>query len=192
MTRWSLHTAIRKPSPAAQCYSRLPREDSHEYRYAHWNGHRWVDRKIVEAGGWFPETPEGQNEPEPHYSGGVVLDHDAPSFVYLSRPIDGTFQIERWATQDGGDSWSSRRLTDSAENSVRPVVARGAWSGGTPVLWMDNRSYVHYLDYDAKIRALVVSEAPYSPELDESAIWRVAGDAARSQIQACSRTWPQS
>jgi len=157
---WVWDLALDEEGAPVAVYTRLPQEDSHEYRYARWNGRRWLDHKIVEAGGWFPETPEGETEPEPHYSGGVVLDHDAPSSVYLSRPINGTFQIERWTTRDGGDSWSSRRLTDTAENSVRPVVARGRWSGGAVVLWMDNRKYVHYLDFDSKIRSLVVSDTP--------------------------------
>ena len=156
---WVWDLALDEEGAPVAVYAKLPREDSHEYRYARWNGSGWVDRKIVDAGGWFPETPEGEPEPEPHYSGGVVLDHDAPSSVFLSRPIDGTFQIEHWTTPDGGDSWSSRRLTDGAENSVRPVVARGRWSGGAAVLWMDNRTYVHYLNYDSKIQSVVIPDA---------------------------------
>ena len=54
-------------------YTRLPGEPDHRYHYARWSGAEWVDTEITAAGGWFPHTPEGANEPEPHYSGGIVL-----------------------------------------------------------------------------------------------------------------------
>ncbi len=155
---WVWDLALDAEGAPIAVFTKLPREDAHEYHYARWDGRGWVDYSITAAGGWFPETPVGQVEPEPHYSGGVVLDHDEPASVYLSRPVDGVFQIERWTTPDGGESWSSTRLTRTAEHSVRPVVGRGRWSGGSPVLWMENRAYVHYTDYDAKIRMLVAPE----------------------------------
>ncbi len=95
---WIWDVAVDQQGYPVIVYSRLPEESDHRYHYARWTGQEWLDTEITAAGGWFPQTPEGRNEPEPHYSGGIVLDHGDPSVVYLSRPVDGTFEIERWRT----------------------------------------------------------------------------------------------
>jgi hypothetical protein len=135
-------------------YSRLPEETDHRYHYARWTGKKWEDREICAAGPWFPETPEGKKEPEPHYSGGVTLDHADPSVVYLSRKIKGVFEIEKWTTRDDGKTWKSEALTtNSAHHNVRPFVVRGHPKKAEPrVLWMNNEKYVHYTDYRTAIK----------------------------------------
>jgi hypothetical protein len=134
-------------------YARLPAESDHRYHYARWNGEEWIDSEMVAAGGWFPETPEGVVEPEPHYSGGVVLDHGDPSIVYLSRPVDGVFEIEQWRTRDGGATWRTHAITaGSARDNVRPFVIRNHGRSSPSLLWMENRRYRHYLDFAATIR----------------------------------------
>jgi hypothetical protein len=134
-------------------YTRLPDELDHRYHYARWDGTEWVDHEITVAGGWFPDTPMDVVEPEPHYSGGIVLDHGDPSVVYLSRPVSGVFEIERWWTGDGGATWNSAPVTaGSANDNVRPFVIRNHDGSSPTVLWMENRFYRHYLDYDTAIR----------------------------------------
>ncbi len=134
-------------------YARLPAEADHRYHYARWTGEEWIDSEIVASGGWFPNTPEGVVEPEPHYSGGVVLDHGDPSVVYLSRPVGRVFEIERWRTRDGGDTWRTHAVTaGSARDNVRPFVIRNHGRSSPTLLWMENRRYRHYLDFDASIR----------------------------------------
>jgi len=135
-------------------YSRLPEETDHRYHYARWTGKKWEDREICAAGPWFPETPEGKKEPEPHYSGGVTLDHADPSIVYLSRKIKGVFEIEKWTTRDDGKTWKSEALTaGSAHNNVRPFVVRARPKNAEPrVLWMNVEKYVHYMDYRTAIK----------------------------------------
>ncbi len=134
-------------------YTRLPEESDHRYHYARWNGEEWLDVEITRAGGWFPRTPEDATEPEPHYSGGIVLDHDNPTVVYLSRPVEGVFEIERWQTEDGGESWDSRPITAGSMNdNVRPFVIRGHGNSSPTVLWTENRYYRHYLEFDSSIR----------------------------------------
>ncbi|MCC7434660.1 MAG: glycoside hydrolase family 88 protein [Methanoregulaceae archaeon] len=144
-------------------YSRLPKEDTHEYRYAWWNGRRWVDRKIVAGGKWFPQTAANTTEREPHYSGGVVLDPNDPRFVYLSRPIGERFEVERWFTSDGGETWSHVALTGSSKHdSVRPFVVRGARPDGGPIaLFMNVNRYVHYTDYQGTIQAANEDRGPF-------------------------------
>lgn len=179
---WVWDVALDRNGFPVATYTRLPKENSHEYRYASWNGHRWVDRKIVDAGGWFPETQKGKKENEPHYSGGVVLDHENPSNVYLSRPIEGIFQIERWITPDRGGSWNSQILTSGDHNSVRPVVARGLWTGGTVVFWMNNRPYIHYQNYNSRIQSIVFRSNQNEPVIDQLAASKVESGTPCCQI----------
>ncbi len=174
---WIWDVAYDRSGNPTIVYTRLPKEDQHVYRYARWNGRRWVDRKIVDAGGWFPKTPEGTKEREPHYSGGAVLDPNDPRFVYLSRPIDGRFEIERWLTEDGGDTWSHVAITgNSKHDSVRPFVLRGANpNGGPAALWMNLNKYVHYTDFAATLQAANEERGPYSaahPRKAMDAVWR--------------------
>lgn len=142
-------------------YTRHPTEDDHRYHYARWTGERWLDVQIVPAGKWFPETPPGTVEREPHYSGGAALDPQRPETVYTSRPIGGVFEIERWSTSDGGRTWRSEALTQgSRANNVRPIVVRGTPPGSSIVMWMRNTGgYVHYTDYRSELRISVVSDS---------------------------------
>jgi BNR repeat-containing family member len=109
----------------------------HRYHHARWTGTAWENRQITPAGGFFDEDGGEQQ-----YSGGIVFDHRAPNIVYLSRQIAGQFEIERWRTVDGGETWTHRALTArSPERNVRPVVARGG-----DALWMRG-DYVNYRQY---------------------------------------------
>lgn len=161
-------------------YSRLPAEDRHEYRYAWWNGERWVDQAITPAGKWFPQTPDGQKEREPHYSGGVVLDPKDPRIVYLSRPVGSRFEIERWFTEDGGKTWSHVSITgESKHDSVRPFVIRGSRPKGTGpnALWMNFTKYRHYTDFSSTIQAADEDLAAWSEESPlrtAEAVWKWA------------------
>lgn len=128
-------------------YARVPQPERHEYRYARWDGARWIDHPIVEAGKWFPQTPKGEREREPYYSGGIALDHEDPTSAVLSRQIEGRFEIERRRTRDGGATWQTETLTEASEqDNVRPFLL----AEGTP-LWMQIRRYAHYTDYDTAI-----------------------------------------
>jgi len=149
---WVWDTAADSEGRPVIVYTRLPSETDHRYHYARWDGRAWRDTELCPAGRWFPKTPEGKTEPEPHYSGGIALDHDDPSVVYLSRPVNGIFEIERWRTADGGATWASVSLTSGSEkDNVRPDVVRGHPPDGPAVLWMSNRRYIHYTKFDAAL-----------------------------------------
>ncbi|HYC70924.1 MAG TPA: BNR-4 repeat-containing protein [Opitutaceae bacterium] len=137
-------------------YTRLPSERDHRYHYARWDGSRWVDHEIAPAGGWFPQTPEGEKEREPHYSGGLSLDPANPARLYLSRPVEGAFEIEEWTTADGGARWTQRALTHApgGPDNVRPYALPGAPAGTAIVLWMHNHRYVHYTNYRTALQFL--------------------------------------
>lgn len=164
-------------------YASLPEETRHFYRYARWDGLQWRDYEITAVGQWFPKTPAGKTEPEPHYSAGVVLDHTNPSIVYLSRNVSGVYEIEKWTTTDGGKTWSSISITSgSTLDNVRPVAVRNQRPGRLPsVLWMQNFHYVHYTDYKSAIK-MDVPFKPLTAGLQPAEIMRALQQVADWQL----------
>jgi hypothetical protein len=134
-------------------YTALPAETNHRYRYTRWTGSAWRDGELCAAGGWFPETWPGSSESEPHYSGGIVLDHTNPSVVYLSRPVSGVFEIEKWVSNDNGVTWPSQTAVTSGSvvNNIRPYVIRNHPQNGFELMWL-NGHYRHYTDYHTAIK----------------------------------------
>ncbi len=134
-------------------YVRFPDDTDHCYYYARWDGTRWRDHEIARGGGWFPQTPAGETEREPNYSGGLVLDHEDPDTVYLSIPVEGVREIQKWTTADLGQTWRNEAITaGSKRDNVRPFAIRNAPAGGLQVLWMTLNSYTHYTRYDSEIK----------------------------------------
>lgn len=85
-----------------------------------------MTKQIAKGGKWFPQTPAGAREREPHYSGGIILNPQDPSEVFLSRPPEGgagIFEIERWRTADQGQTWSFQAITSgSSRNNARTIL----------------------------------------------------------------------
>jgi hypothetical protein len=135
-------------------YTRFPDDTNHCYYYAIWNGSGWENHFIVNSGGWFPQTPEGKIEPEPNYSGGIALDHEDPSIVYLSVKRNDVFEIEKWSTSDKGSTWSVEKITCNSRNdNVRPFAVRNAYGNDKiQVIWMNIDRYIHYTDYHAALK----------------------------------------
>ncbi|MEQ8471074.1 MAG: BNR-4 repeat-containing protein [Marinoscillum sp.] len=135
-------------------YTRSPNETNHEYWYARYTGSGWVDQKICDSGPWFPQTPDGRQEREPHYFGGMSIHPDNADVIYLSRQVNGVFEIERWETNDLGNSWKTEAITSKSEfDNVRPYLPRGMKAEDKEVvLWMQNEKYIHYTDYKSSIK----------------------------------------
>lgn len=146
---WVWDIAIDTSGRPAVAYTRLPSETDHRYHVARWNGSAWEDREVTVAGGWFPQTPAGKSEFESHYSGGIALHPVHPEIAYVSRPVDGSFRIEKWVS---GSTWWQHVLTLSDEGSrnVRPVVPAGYTGPEDLVLWMQGE-YIHYTDFHTGI-----------------------------------------
>ncbi len=138
-------------------YSRFPNDSTHVYYYAVWKNGQWINIKLVNSGSWFPDTPLGEQEREPNYSGGVILDHNDPSTVYLSIEKDGIFEIEQWQTEDQGEHWKTIPITSGSKfNNIRPFVVRNHPLEDSPVvLWMNIRNYAHYTNFDSSVKMYV-------------------------------------
>lgn len=151
---WVWDIAFDKNENPVVAYTRLPADDDHRYHCARWDGKGWLDTELCAGGKWFPQTPPGKKESEPHYSSGLALDHEDPSVVYLSRPVNGVREIERWTTADGGKSWKSEAVTTNSKfDNIRPVVVRDHATDGPTALWMNIIGrYVHYTNYRTAIK----------------------------------------
>lgn len=120
-------------------FASFPTDKEHLYHYARWDGSTWNTRKITEAGRWFPQTPIGKGEPEPNYSGGIILDYDNPNTVYLSKQVDGVFEIFKYTTKNHGVTWKTKAVTKDTPShlvNVRPIVPRHHKKGCFDVIWM--------------------------------------------------------
>src|SRR6266487_2532138 len=103
------------------------------------NGKAWVHDVALDAA-------------EPNYSGGITLDREDPSTVYLSRQVNGIFEVQVWTTPDGGATWSSRPLTaGSVRNNYRPVSPRGQRGEDLDVVWMHG-TYPSYTSFRTGLR----------------------------------------
>ncbi len=165
---WVWDLAFDQNNNPVVAYTRLPAEDDHRYHYARWDGKQWQDTELCAGGKWFPQTPSGKKEPEPHYSSGLSLDHSDPSVVYLSRPVNGVREIERWTTADGGKSWKSEAVTANSKfDNIRPVVVRDHATDGPTVLWMNLIGrYIHFTNFrtavkmDRPAKTAIIAPAP--------------------------------
>ena len=142
-TSWVHDIALDANGRPVIVYAVIRSRLDHRYHYARWDGRRWLRHEIVPAGRHIGVLGT--------YSGGLSLDHEDASVVYLSREVAGVHEIERWQTPDGGASWTRTAVTSgSAEGNYRPVSPRGLRGGGLDVVWMSGR-YRHYLDFATSI-----------------------------------------
>ncbi len=188
---WIWDVAYDKEDRPVIVYARFFSELKHEYWYARWDGKQWLNSKIADAGRWFPnkEIAREKWEGEPHYSGGVYLDHNNPDIVYTSVPVKDVFEIQRRITADMGKTWTSENITSgSVCDNVRPFVPRNA--PDSRVMWMYNHSYISYLDYHTAIR---ISEPfkGYSSSLKKDDVKNVAQLVADWQIDDLNATWKE-
>ncbi len=143
---WNWDIAATAAGDPVIAYAKFPNDSNHVYCYAKWEKGKWNNYDLINAGGWFPKTKEGQEEPEPNYSGGMSIDHENPETVYLSVKRDSVFEIEQWTTKNSGKAWHVKAITKgSSKDNIRPTTVRGAKSDNpNQVLWMQNTRYIHF------------------------------------------------
>jgi hypothetical protein len=146
---WIWDIALNKKGNPVVAYTRYPTVLDHIYHYAKWNGKKWIDYELINSGKYITEPEKNGKVAEEHYSGGVVLDHHRPNNVYLSRQLNGRFEIEHWALK--GKKWKSTAITsNSSADNIRPYVLDG-YTGKKPyVMWMNGR-YQHYIRYNTDL-----------------------------------------
>jgi hypothetical protein len=156
-------------------YAAFPSDTDHRYRYAYWTGSQWYNNEITPAGRWFPQTPAGTTEPEPNYSGGLIFDSGNPSVVYLSKQVNGVFEIFKYTTSDHGASWTPEAITSNTPAgivNVRPIVPRNHKPGYFDVVWMRG-TYTYYADQKYQT-ALVYKRGVTTENIDSIALSEAA------------------
>ncbi len=157
---WIADIVADKSNQPVILYTRHPSETDHRYHYARFDKSmgQWIDHEICKAGPWFPQTQPNAVERETYYFGNMTIHPARPDVIFLSRQIDGIFEIEKRTTPDGGISWEIEAITaHSAYDNVRPYVPRNTTAKDkTVVIWMENKKYIHYTDYDVSIKYLVI------------------------------------
>jgi hypothetical protein len=110
--------------------------EDHRYNYIRWDGSRWNNHELIASGGSMGG--------EGGFSGGLTLDHNDPNVVVMSRVKSGQFEIEKWTTSDGGETWDKEEITaNSAKKNTRPYVPRGYTAGNGNIVWLYG-DYTHY------------------------------------------------
>lgn len=135
-------------------YARYPTEEEHIYHYAWFDGKNWNDKEIVNSGKWFPQTPEGETEREPHYSAGLTIDPNHKNSLFISREINHTFEIEQW--QLVNDEWQTTPITEhSPSDQVRPYAVKND-KNETLLLWLSVDKYIHYTNFYTAVKLVRV------------------------------------
>ncbi len=150
---WVWDIAIDKLGNPVVVYASFPSNTDHRYNYAKWDGTKWTNLELTKAGKWFEQTPVGVTEPEPNYSGGISLDANNTSVVYLSKPVNNVFEIFKWTSKDSGVTWDSLAITQNTSPdliNVRPIVPRNHKPGYFDVLWMKGK-YIYYTNYNTSV-----------------------------------------
>ena len=184
---WIWDVAFDKAENPVLVYARFSVQDgTHSYWYARWNGKSWENHLITKAGLWFQRNDYNNKaniERENNYSGGVYLDHEDPTIVYTSRPINNVFEIEKWTFVNGNEKWKTEAITkDSERDNVRPFVIRNHAVNQPGVLWMYNYSYPGFKSYNAAIRINQKAKG-FSNNVTKQAITDVANKVADWQLR---------
>ena len=139
---WVQDVAATRSGRPVIVYAVFPSPRHHQYRYATWSGRRWTHHTVVKDSGPSISTDAFER----FYAGGITLDHNDPSIVYLSRRVGKVNEIEMWRTRNRGRTWSRTKITsNSPTDNVRPLAPRGLHPGESEVLWLRG----HYGRYRA-------------------------------------------
>ena len=139
-------------------YAKYPTEEEHIYCYAYFENNQWNSSVMVNSGKWFPETPEGKHEREPHYSAGLSINPNKAHDLFISRDVNGTYEIEEWTLNTSTKEWSSKAITSNSEKSqVRPFTVK-AKGNKTYLMWLTVDRYIHYTDYKTGVKLAIIPE----------------------------------
>lgn len=143
---WGWDVTLDATGKPVVAFASFPTDLDHRYQYARWTGSAWEVNEITAAGGTMDASGE-----QPHYSGGLAILPSDTNVVYLSRKVGTEWEIERWVTADGGESWASSAITTaSSSRQVRPTTPDGHVAGIPEVVWMSGR-YTTYLNFDTDL-----------------------------------------
>ncbi|CAA9515102.1 MAG: hypothetical protein AVDCRST_MAG17-2231 [uncultured Solirubrobacterales bacterium] len=181
---WVHDIALDRDGRPIIVFTTLPSETEHHYRYARWTGSAWRTYPVTPAGGSIGDG-SGRDR---YYSGGITLDHENTSVVYLSREVKGVFEVETWRTPDRGRTWQREAVTSgSSTQNVRPISPRGLRSffDDMSVVWMRG-AYSHYLNYQTDITTRLLNGGNIPPIAEASKPAPVTGPGVKPRTMRFS------
>lgn len=155
---WIWDIALDPENHPVVTYARYPSEMEHRYHYARWDGTRWNDQFVTNAGNYITLIKPGKKIREAHYSGGIVLDHANPDVVFLSQKKGNRFELERRKIGKEGIQEVTPLTIDSSRDNLRPYVVEGKKNGAPVLMWMEG-FYYHYTDFDTGLKMKEVNPA---------------------------------
>lgn len=120
----------------------FPAFDDHRWTYARWTDGGWNVAEITTAGQFITKGINGSE----YYAPGGALTHSEPGRVVLSRGGHEGAKIQRWETDDNGESWAVTDYSGAERQHVRPAVPRNhddldaVWMAGK-YNWYKNGGY---------------------------------------------------
>ncbi|HED36976.1 MAG TPA: hypothetical protein ENI76_01820 [Ignavibacteria bacterium] len=151
---WIWDIALENDSIPVLVYSVFKDSLDHRYYYSKYVHNSWITTEITKAGKWFPQE---FSEREYFYSGGIVLNHNNPSEVFLSKELNGFFEIWKYWTSDNGKTWKKQKITNNSKiNNVRPYLVP-VDNKTDFLLWLQG-DYLHYDNFDTNIKYLVLKK----------------------------------
>ena len=81
------------------------------------------------------------------HPGGITIDPQDETVVYVAEVIDGVFEIRRGETADGGETWSFESVTTGSEaKNIRPQPVEN----GAGLFWMSG-SFEYHDNWETRI-----------------------------------------
>ncbi len=159
---WCSNLSLDAAGAPVAVYSVRKSNDDHRYRYARWDGKKWIDAEIAYAGSCLYKA-------ENDYTGLIAVDPKNPKIVYISADVDPTtgkaltsktdgkrhWEIFRGEMQDDETKWIWHAVTaDSEQDNIRPIILnwsdKKTSSNKSVLLWLQGR-YVNYTRYDLNV-----------------------------------------
>ena len=121
-------------------------EHKHNYKYAFFDGQKWIHKTLIESGGAFPERVDNK-QLEPNYSGGLIISSANTRELFASIKRAGNFEIEKWNYDQKKGLWSQFPITsDSSNDNVRPALSTNSnnLEKAPSLFWLEVMSYKYY------------------------------------------------
>jgi hypothetical protein len=177
---WPMDIAQDQSGRPVVVYSSLA-GTSDTFRHGRWDGQRWRTQPIARAGRTLFS----------YHNSGITFDHEDPSWVVMSRTIDGQNEIEARHTPDQGGSWCPVQLTHGSHAfNIRPVIPRGLSDPHRLVVLYVSGSAKSFREYDTDVMMASVDRPIPQRDDGESAIqptWACWSPGPGSRVVASTR-----
>lgn len=126
-------------------FATFPSRDAHDYYWGYHDGSSWTTAKVTDGGGYIDMSTDSDGGGlEGYYSSGLAMDRRDPTTIYLSigasQGATTESTLKKYATSDGGSSWTSSIVSEKPQHNIRPTCPADAHSD-IPVTWNGGSYY---------------------------------------------------